>query len=244
MRQASNKILLAIQFWAGDKAAALDLMDLLAHNEPKHSELADVLFVHRHDCPFKRDEMSVASRKFNCYSWRSRRAGVGWPAGCNDLWCSSVEWFATMRRSDKIPRYKAMFTLEADGVPMKRDWLSRMHAAWDAASAKGAKVAGHWQNQPASHINGNLLLSGDMVFLEWLVRAIQGIPPQHGWDWWMARPFQKQGWANLLGMDNFYATPTMSHEWFTSLALDQQMFWVHGVKDDSARRRFRHHFRT
>jgi len=43
----SSKILLAIQFWKGDQKLAMDLMRLIADLEPKHCDLADVLFAAR-----------------------------------------------------------------------------------------------------------------------------------------------------------------------------------------------------
>lgn len=239
MKSPFDRILIAIQFWKGDQGSAMDLARLLADNESKHSDRADILFIRRFDC--KEDTASVAhvSRKFNFHSWKSRRQGTGWPAGCNDLWFSAIEWFYHMKKDRKIPNYKAMFTIEGDGCPVKKDWIERMHAQWDKHSAGGAKIVGHWQQHPDPHINGNLLVSGDLVYLDWLSKAIHHVPARCGWDWWLADDFEKRGWADTPGIENFYNVPTMAWPWFQMIATDPDMFYVHGVKDASVRNHFR-----
>jgi hypothetical protein len=132
-----------------------------------------------------------------------------------------------------------MFTIEGDGCPVKKDWIERMHAQWDTHSAGGAKIVGHWQSQPDSHINGNLLVSGDPAFLEWLVGAVNRVPAKHAWDWWLARSFKKLGWSDTPGINNFYNTKTLDRTQFQSLAADPNLFYLHGVKDASMRNHFR-----
>lgn len=239
LKPETDKILVAIQFWEGDKTACMDLMHLIADNEPEHSELADILFIRRFDCKEAKETVEKVSRKFNVFSYRSRRQGTGWPAGCNDLWFSAVEWFSSMMKGGKIPRYKAMFTIEGDGCPAKRNWLYRMHSAWNNAAKKGAKIVGHWQQHPDPHINGNLLVSGDFKYLDWLCKVIPQVPSNHGWDWWLAKAFEKRGWSDTPGITSFWDTPTMNYAWFKSLSEDQSTFYIHGIKDASVRRGFR-----
>lgn len=117
----ANKILIALQFWDGDRALAMELADFLADLEPVKQQQADFMFAPRFDCRADASVVSRVSRKFNVYAQVSRRRGVGWPNGCNELWFSVMEWVQSMSLAKKIPSYKAIFTCEADGAPIPRD---------------------------------------------------------------------------------------------------------------------------
>jgi hypothetical protein len=79
----SNKILITIPFWNGDKDQAMKLARLLADLQPVHSTTADVLFVSRFDTKHDKQTIDYVSRKFNVYYHVSQRREVGWPHGCN-----------------------------------------------------------------------------------------------------------------------------------------------------------------
>jgi hypothetical protein len=232
-----NKILLALQFWQGDKDAAIKLAHYLASLEPKHCEIADFLLVQRFDTVVSDEDRKVLdtlSRKFNLYAYRSRRKGTGWPNGCNDLWRSTMEWTASMILARKVPHYKAIFCFEADGGPIFRDWVARLSQAWDDANAKGPVVqAGPMVSGPGInlHINGNCMLSCDKKFLDFLTRRIGEIPVWGGWDYLYAGEFQKRGWANVPGMRSYYNSPHFSIEQYRKMR-EENLIWVHGDKSN------------
>jgi hypothetical protein len=231
----SNKILIALQFWQGDKDAALRLARFLADIEPKHSDLADFILVKRFDCktPLKDQEIVPAlSRKFNLYAYTSPRRETGWPMGCNGLWLATMEWARSMMEARRVPNYKAIFCCESDGCPLFSDWVERMSAAWDNANRdKPVVQAGPMVGVPALHINGNCLMSGDLKFLKWVTqRAV--IPPGAGWDFCLAPLFKEKGWANIHQMRSYYAWPTVTPEQYAKM-VEEQLIWVHGPKDDS-----------
>lgn len=225
-----NRILIALQFWEGDKDRALELAKFIADLEPVKSPLADFLFAMRFDCNTDRSIVDYVARKFNVYVLKSRRRGVGWPIGCNELWFSVMEWIESMIRVKKVPRYKAVFTCEADGCPIQRDWIARMSSEWDRVNApKPVCIAGPLV-EPGPHINGNALLTCHPRFLHWVARRIGGVREKVGWDFILAKRFQRIGWADIPGMKSLYNTPTFSREQYADM-IKNNYIWVHGVKD-------------
>lgn len=228
-----QKILLALQYWEGDKVHAGKLLRFLADLEPKHSELADILLVNRFDCVPDAASASYAGRKFNIFNHTSRRRGTGWPNGCNDLWFSTMEWVLGAMEMKKCPQYKAVFTFEADGAPIFQDWVRRLSFAWDRVQSKAKiYVAGAYIPPPIEHINGNMMVSTDHKFMDWLVRRVSGVPANVGWDYYLFNPFKRWGVANIPEIASFYQTKGYTDEKFERLRL-QPVTWVHGVKDTS-----------
>lgn len=229
----AGKILIALQYWGGDREPAGKLLRFLADLEPKHSDLADILFVNRFDCLADTDAATYASKKFNIFSYRSRRRGTGWPAGCNDLFFSTMEWVQSMTEAKKVPQYKAVFTCEADGCPLWTDWVARLSNAWDRAQSKQkVYLAGPYIPPPNEHINGNTLISCDQKFLTWLVKGVGGAPSNVGWDYILFPVFKKWGVANLPEMVSLYHTVGYTKEVFDGLRA-KNVVWVHGAKDDT-----------
>lgn len=232
----SNKILIALQFWEGDKASAIRLANFLADLEPRHSDLADIVLINRFDCKVDyQGTLLKLARKFNVFSYTSPQRGVGWPDGCNSLWFGTMEWVYSFMEIGKLPGYKAIFTCEADGAPLSVDWVARMSAAWDSTQHGEKKVfiAGPLVkgNGVEEHVNGNCLVSGNMRFLHWITRRVAGVPGGCGWDYYLRDAFKRWGWANIPGMVSYYNTPLFSREQYEQM-LKQQLIWVHGDKSN------------
>lgn len=238
----SPKILIALQYWDGDRALALDLARYLADLEPTHTNLADFMFMARFDSSLDERVAKEVSRKFNVFSVKARRRGKGWPAGCNDLWFSVMEWAYSMIEAKRVPAYKAIFTFEADGAPIPRDWIARLSSEWDRVSNPGPVVMAGALQEHGPHINGNALMSGNLGFLHWVVRKVGGCHPFSGWDFVLAPEFKSQGWANIPGVRSYYNTPTFSKEQYDQM-VKEDLIWVHGGKDrsliDFGRKRFK-----
>lgn len=235
----SEKILLALQFWSGDREQAMENARLIADLEPRLSEKADFLFSARFDCTQDMETVEYVSRKFKVHTHINRhRQGKEWPHGPNELWFGTVDYVFDFGRAKRLPPYKAVLTFEADASPISPHWIERLSTAWDAAKVK---VLGAMQTTPGPHINGNCLVSGDQSFLKLIGRDIGGCSPQGGWDYILAPVFKKQGWADCPLMKSFWGCKTMSSEWFSSL-LNQHVCFVHGIKDDSVRRMVRERF--
>lgn len=229
-----EKMLIALQFWEKDKPAALKLAKFLADLEPHHSDVADFLLVSRFDCPNSPETVQYLSRKFNTFMYSPRRQGTGWPHGCNELWFGTMEWYFFMMEAKKVPHYKCIFTCEADGAPVLRDWLPKMSHAWDMVNqgkqvyVAGPLVPGHMTGG-WDHINGNCLFTGDFKFLNWLLRKVNGVPATIGWDYGLAHEFKRWGWANIPTMRSYYNTPVFTDGQYDGM-LRENLIWVHGDK--------------
>lgn len=227
-----RKILIALQYWDGDRTRALELARFLADLEPMHTDLADFLFMARFDSSLDPAVVAHVARKFNVYSRVSKRRGVGWPCGCNELWFSVMEWVESMIRAKKVPAYKAIFTCEADGAPIQRDWIARLSAEWDRVNKPKPIVMAGALVQPGPHINGNALMSGEPNFLTWIARRVGGVAINTGWDYRLANDFQKRGWADIPGIKSIYNTPTFSQDQYNAM-VSSGWVWIHGCKDTS-----------
>jgi len=231
----SNKILLAIQYWNGDRAAALKLASFLADLEPKHSDLADFLFVARFDSSIDQATVNKVARKFNVYSYISQGRGTGWPHGCNDLFLGTIGWFYHKASAAQIPNYKAVFAFEADGIPMRRDWIAGLHAEWDRVNA-ASKVcqAGAWlpngpDDKGTGHINGNCLVTGDLDTVKWMMNLVGGVCINAGWDWLLAPQFKNRGWSDIPGIRSVWRQRISEKDFLAGMK--EKQIWRHGVKD-------------
>jgi hypothetical protein len=223
------KFLTAIQFWNGDMDDAVRLARFLADLERSHSQYTDLLMISRFDCDLDTSILPVLARSFNVHHYKSRRRATGWPAGCNELWSSTIEWFSSMAQYRKIPHYKAIFTCEADGGPLSRDWAKNLSEFWDKA---GKAVVGPLVFNPGEHINGNAMFTGDQKFLKWVLRRASQVSPYGGWDYVLAPEFKKLGWADNPTMKSYYASKTFTLEQYNSFRREG-LNWIHGIKDDS-----------
>lgn len=244
------KALIALQFWEGDRNAAMRLAKYLADLERTHTDFADFLLVNRFDCrPIERADAAL-SRKFNLYHWRTRSRVEGWPAGCNAMWVSTIEWVKSMcygnGRNSKVRPYDFIFTCEADGAPIRRDWIAALRMSWLAANkAKPVTIAGPLVGVPGTHtlphINGNCLVSGAQDDLDWLLKTVPTIHPNVGWDYGVRDELEKRGWANTPDIQSYYNTPMFSREQYEQMISDN-LTWVHGDKSgclvDYGRERF------
>jgi hypothetical protein len=228
----TNRILIALQYWEGDRERALALARFLADLEVGKSQLADFLFVCRFDSAIDTPTVNHVARKFNVYTFKSRRRETGWPNGCNGLWFSTMEWVQSMIAARKVPAYKAIFTCESDGCPIQRNWLEYMSLEWDRVNKPKPVVIAGALVEPGPHINGNALITGEATFLHWIARLVSGVRPNYGWDYFLAQDFKRLGWANLPGIRSLYNTPTFSSEQYKKM-IDDDLFWVHGGKDTS-----------
>jgi hypothetical protein len=234
----SNKILIMLPFWAGDRNEMIDLARLLADLQPGHSDDFDVLFVARFDCP-QVDSATInhVSRKFNVLTHTSKRRDTGWPMGCNGTFFGSLEYVYHKATYGHIPGYKALFNCASDSCPISIDCFAYLHREWEKANKKrvvtsaGALVP----DGGKEHINGDAtLLSGNISFLRWLAVEVGGMRASVGWDFGLARDFEHRGWANIPGIRSFWGTQTMPAGTIEHHA-KRGIVWIHGVKDASVR---------
>lgn len=231
----SPKILIVLEFWQGDKEQAMQTARFIADLQPAHCEAADFLFVSRFDCAQDADTIKYVSRKFNVFHYRSPKQGAGWPHGCNELWFGAMEWIYHFIEAKRVPHYKAIFTIEGDGLPLQSNWIVDFSRKWDELNTiKPIYVAGAilGAGTDGEHINGQAFFSGDLKFLHWLVKQVGGAPPNVGWDYWLRFEFKRRGWAQMPGLRCLWNTKTFTPEQYKS-ELQDGTVWLHGVKDNT-----------
>lgn len=229
-----KKLLLSILFWEEDKRQAMQLARLLADLQDEHSDAADFLFVSRFDCTHDDTTVKYVSRKFDTHVTTSRHRGKGWPLGCNAIWIGMIEWLFHKKNAKQLPDYKAVFCIEADGAPLRKDWINYLSQEWDRVNETIPIVmAGDVLTNPQGyqHINGNALLSADLSFLKAVCHKA-GFNARAGWDYHLAPWFKQKGWADLQGIKSDWRRPAFKEEeWEKELA--EGTVWLHGVKDNS-----------
>jgi hypothetical protein len=231
----SPKILICLEFWEGDKAQSMQLARFIADLQPGRCDSADFLFVSRFDCSQDAETIKYVARKFNVHHYRSPKSGTGWPHGCNELWFGAMEWIYHMIEAKKVPQYKAIFTIEGDGLPLQSNWIVDFSRKWDELNAiKPVYVAGAILNpgEDGEHVNGQAFFSGDLRFLFWIVKRINGAPSNCGWDYWLRKDFARWGQAQMPGLRCYWGTKTFSQEQYEQEQRDGTV-WLHGVKDNS-----------
>jgi hypothetical protein len=229
----SGKVLIVIPFWHGDVDQATRLSDLLTDITTEHSDLADILFLARFDTAIPEPAVRYAAKRFNVHKYQSRRKEVGWPHGCNGTLIGAMEWLYGRVKAGTYPRYKCAFIAEGDSAPLTKDWLLRVHNTWDAAAKKKAVIAGPIVNAGGiDHVNGGgCLLSASLPDQKWLNQILHR-SLMAGWDWALAYQFEKRGWMNVPGMRSYWHSSAFDEtRWHVERA--QDVWWIHGVKDDS-----------
>jgi hypothetical protein len=228
-----KKILIMLQFYDGDRQLAMGQARLISDLQVGHSQDADFMFVSRFDCKVDRRDVIYVAKKFNTMTHVSRRHATGWPHGPNEMWFDAMTRVAEMVEAQKWPQYEAILTLEADDVPLQKNWIHKLRHAWDAQQkAKEVCCMGALLNAPNAHINGNALWSGRMRFLKWVQNKASCNPTQ-GWDYALAPQFAKFGWADTALIRSYWQRPTLTETDVSQLQATGCVLF-HGCKDMSA----------
>ncbi len=233
MIRPPNKILLALQFWEGDRAKAMQTARLIADLQPKRDDRFDFLFSARFDCPHDMETVRYVANKFAVHTFINKnRRGEGWPHGPNELWFGTVDHVYDFSQAQRFPQYRAILTFEADAYPLTPSWLSVLLEEWHKAEAKGVKMLGSMQPYPAEHVNGNCLISGDSRYLHWISREVGGTSPHGGWDYVLRHEFKRRGWSDCSAMKSYWGSKSSTDTFLNRLSQEGVVF-LHGIKDES-----------
>lgn len=223
-------LVIALQYWAGDEAKALRLSRLLADLEPRRREDVVLCFFRRFDLPEDAalwDTRLHCGFKFGTMTARALREAVGHPDGCNAMWASGMEQFAEHWRAGELHAHSVFF-MEADGVPLRADWLDKLLAEHERALEDGKRVTGALTNRGARHINGSLIAHLSL----WHDRpSLHETPRGQAWDMFHAQVLTSEA-RPTPWMKNVYAAGRWSDESLVGMA--KETAWLASSKDDSA----------
>lgn len=223
------KLLLALQFFNGDRDQAYRLARLIHKMQSGPSQTADFLFTWRFDAEHDPKMTALMQEKFKVHTHKSRMHHAGWPNGSNAIWCDLM-----LKLSERQGLgYKAVLTFEADCVPLTMDWIERLSAEWDKQQkyAVGHIHPCHGPGDVSQlHLNGNAMYSCNPMHLKEIAR--HGCPTGWGHDVLFAKYVQKLGWADTNVIRSFWRSKDFDNERLSAL-LDQGTAMLHGCKDSS-----------
>lgn len=240
-------ILLALQFWEGDKADAMEVAKLIADLETEPVKDAIFLFSARRDCTHDNDVVEYVRKKFKTYTTIGQRTERGYPGGSNALWHDTMSWAWNELKNGRIDPIETVLTFEADACPTRPGWHYELLQEW--RQKQPCKVLGHLLIQGRTHVNGNAMF--DPYILR-DIRGILGCSVNDPWDLHHYPAYQTVAKASEL-VWSMFKTPTVTAdevfapkvEIATGHPLQNWSLFpalLHGVKDDSARKAVREKF--
>jgi hypothetical protein len=210
---------IAIQFWRGDQARALRLARFLADLEPARRDDVFLVFARRFDVKMNRELEAAAFHcglKFPVCHVVSQRKETGHPDGCFGLWAGTAD--AVYRNYlDRWP-CSSVFFAEAEGVPLRWDWIDFLKRAHAENLALNRRVTG--PRIMAMHLS----CWGDHPSLHQCRRG-------QAWDVFHGQVLLGEA-GPRLAVANLYGTHGLTMSVFKTLGRDRA--WLASVKDGSA----------
>ena len=227
-----KKLLVVVQYWAGDIAQAEQQTNLIADLERFPNQNVDILLFGRRDAPnFQIGAVQRLQAKFGTvHRLKCRRIGaVGYPYGANEMFYDLVHTMAEPRFSEK---YFAFVNLESDCCPTNPGWTQQLSEAYRTAEASGKVMIGHMNERPVKHFNGVGVYSCEKTVK--LFGQIAGGPAMAAYDMYHAATFLTVG-QDVPEIFLGFNRPTITaDELFAKRKLDKTPALFHGVKDGSA----------
>ncbi|MCK9587825.1 MAG: hypothetical protein M0Q93_00515 [Terrimicrobiaceae bacterium] len=230
-----GSLLVCLPFWDGDWEQARKVALLLSDLLPEKQKDCELMFVSRFDA--KQADTTVVMHcmeKFaNVYSRKSRRRGVGFPMGCNEL---AFDIFDHVSYSHSLfPQVRCILIVESDCVMLTRTWSQELFTAWKFAELDGKSICGNLIPGNATggpwHVNAVSMYSWDIVKK---IPQLIGAPGTAGWDYYHGphtTPYAVD--TPLIYMD-YKRSSISATELFKVRKKRQVPVLYHGVKDDSA----------
>lgn len=228
-----KKLLVVVQYWAGDIAQAEQQTNLIADLERFPNQNVDILLFGRRDAPnFQIGAVQRLQAKFGTvHQLKCRRIGaVGYPYGANEMFYDLVHIMSEPRFSEK---YFAFINLESDCCPTNPGWTQQLIEAYHTAEAEGKVMIGHLnEKNPVKHFNGVGVYSCEKTVK--LFGQIAGGPAMAAYDLYHAQKFLAVG-KDVPEIYLDFNRPTITaDELFAKRKLDKTPALFHGVKDSSA----------
>ena len=224
-------LMVAIQFWKGDKYHALRLARFLADIEPEFRLDTIIALAARYDVEIDKEIQKTydyVSHKFPVTLMRSNRQATGHPDGCFGVWAGTAE-NSYSRLLSGWPVANVMF-VEPDGVPARFDWADAAKRAHAANLLCGKRITGARMDGAfyEPHVNGTMLMHlsawGDHPSWRSCVKDL-------AWDC-----YHGQSMLGELGpvptILNLYGAQDLSLSVYKTIGANYS--WIASVKDESA----------
>lgn len=221
-----KSLVICLQYWAGDRDAAMRLARFIADLEPRYRDDVELRFVVRHDAEAPDDQTAaMVAQKMRVSIRMVPVHVVGYPQSPNymagDTIHDAANWADTA----------AVLLMESDCVPVSSGWIHALMADWGRATKAGKLVMGSWRPEctDLGHINGN------MVFHPQLTQLIDlpSCPPKKAWDVFWARHFAPVWCRTGLIANRYFEMYLDAEKLMTPECGTRPPVLVHGVKDQS-----------
>jgi hypothetical protein len=236
----AERIVLALQYFGGDREPALRLADTLAELEPQFNPTAVFLFVHAFDCEPPPASLVVKLReKFRTVVHKSTTKWMGYPDGCAAMWLDSIDWARAAKQNGETSA-DCMLTFEADCSPLVPDWIARLVETFDRENPVSVMGDHHpftakGRPRGEGHINGNLVVSlKSSAVLDQIAAYRTEHRKKDPWDVIIYPKFASLGVKNVGEIQSDYKSQSLSPAYLTGLARAGVIFH-HGCKDESVR---------
>jgi hypothetical protein len=222
-------LVVALQYWEGDRERAFRLARLIADIEPIYRGDVTLVLAGRFDVDpeLAFDTVSYCNAKMRTFSIRSNLPGTGHPDGSNDLWCGTMEKLASLWVDGDLDR-DDVFTVEADGCPVSGDWIYRILDEHQRTLDAGRRITGAFMPRPQPHINGTLVCS-----VPWWIGtpSLRRTPNGQAWDVFHRATILAAA-ARSDEIRNIYGASKWTDAQLRPLS--RQAAWLSSTKDDSA----------
>ncbi len=223
-------LIIALQYWAGDQHQAFRLARLMADIEPRRRDDVVLAFCPRFDVVPSHDQYQTflyCGQKFGVMNVGIRRQGTGHPTGSNEMWGGIMDVLGDSWRAGRS-RYASVFFAEADGCPVKRDWLALLLAEHERALINGKRVTGAMMRNCVPHINGSCIIE----LSTWFDRpSLHQTPSEQAWDLFHAAALMQEAQPTSL-LYNPYGAREWSDPALEAVAHDTA--YLLNTKDDTA----------
>jgi hypothetical protein len=221
---------IAIQYFRDDMPAALRLARLIADIEAERRDDVNLALCPRFDLertPAQEATFMHCAGKFPTFFCQSEREGTGHPSGSNQLAAGILDRMAASWRAG-TSRTSAVFLVEADGVPLRRDWIDRLLAEHARALRAGKRITGDLVDDGIPHVNGSCIIE----LSAWLDHpSMHETPPASAWDLHHA-PVMMAECRPTRMISNLYGSRDWSHAALAGVA--KYGAWLANTKDDTA----------
>ncbi len=231
---AAPKLLIVLNYYAGDAERVGKLACLIADLEPTMNEEADVLLWGRFDVAgFPNEGIDRLRAKFRKVTMAksNRQGAVGYPYGANEMWHALVQEMALPKWRD---HYFAFLNMEWDAVPTRAGWLGELIAAFKQAKKVGKAAVGVVQpSHGIPHMNGVALYDTNLANLT-PNNSLLGCSPSMAYDMAHAGimlPLCEH--TPLIRLDWKKKTVTAEEVYAPNVEGEPAPCLYHGVQDDS-----------
>lgn len=238
-----SKLLYALQFYEGDREAAMSLARLVADLIDGKCADADLMFATNTTADFDHDTMRYCARKFSqVRTFRAVKKAEGWPIGPNNQAHETARYFAQQCMIGRW-KYSGILLGEPDCVPLRKDWLHLLREEWEKGPPT---ILGPWVTSGPKpfyqHINGNAIFGPEFVYKNTQIFRCED---WLGWDAANAQFLMSHGRPSLW-MYSDYQLGTENNHWkgcehlFSRRGMrkphpfwklkDQEVAYLHGAK--------------